>query len=98
MDNSDNCCICFDPLLGVENKKLPCNHIMHYFCFSQYTEYCEKHKKNVTCPLCNLELQITIENPRSNRACCYLCCSLIFVLFIIAGIAVSAYFISKTTF
>jgi len=69
-ENNRSCCICFgDHKLGEKVARLPCGHIFHRKCVSEWLE------KHCTCPFCRWELKTSdvgfnrgrLERMRSRR-------------------------------
>lgn len=47
----EECCICCE-LIKEKGARIPCNHYFHYPCIFKW------FKKNSTCPLCRIDLDI----------------------------------------
>eukprot|EP00591_Stephanopyxis_turris_P001407 CAMPEP_0195508188 /NCGR_PEP_ID=MMETSP0794_2-20130614/1470_1 /TAXON_ID=515487 /ORGANISM="Stephanopyxis turris, Strain CCMP 815" /LENGTH=339 /DNA_ID=CAMNT_0040635093 /DNA_START=237 /DNA_END=1256 /DNA_ORIENTATION=- len=59
-ENNRECCICFeDNTLGSKVTRLPCGHLFHRPCISEWLH------KHCTCPICRFELET--DNPTYER-------------------------------
>jgi len=61
-ENNRSCCICFgDHQLGEKVTRLPCGHIFHRQCVSEWLQ------KHCTCPFCRWELETNDESFNEGR-------------------------------